>query len=123
TEWATAREKKKLAYGKMQQAQLSYQDLRGKLTAGVQEAREAIVSGAEQIRFGAEQIRHASENYRLSDLRYEEKAMGATPGEVLQSIRGLEAAHFGYLAAIAAYNKAQIRLLLLLGPSACAPGH
>jgi outer membrane protein TolC len=123
TEWLTARERKKLAYNKMHQAQLSYQDLRGKLTAGVQEAREAVVGGRDQIRFGAEQIRHASETYRLSDLRWEQRAAGSTPGEVQQSIRGLEAAHFGYLLAVAAYDKAQIRLLLLLGPSACAPGH
>jgi outer membrane protein TolC len=116
TEFVTAREKRRLAESGLRQAQLSYQDLRGKLTLGVQEAREAILSGRDQIKQGAEQIKHASETYRLSDLRLKEKAPGATTNDVLQSIRGLELAHFGYLTALSAYNKAEVRLLLLLGP-------
>ncbi len=42
----------------------------------------------------------------------------AAAAEVLLAIRGLEAAHYNYLTAINAYNKAQIRLLVLLGPTA-----
>jgi hypothetical protein len=33
----------------------------------------------------------------------------------MQSIRGLEASHFAFLQAVSAYDKAQVRLLLLLG--------
>ena len=37
----------------------------------------------------------------------------------LSRLRGLELAHIVYLQAIAAHNKAQIRLMLLLGSGAC----
>jgi outer membrane protein TolC len=121
TDWLTACEKKKLAQSRLQQVRLTQQDLRGKLAAGVQEARTAILAGQEQLRLGAEQITHAAESYRLSKLRVEQNVQGASEAEVLQSIRGLELAHFNYLSALSAYNKAQIRLLLLLGPCA-GPG-
>ncbi len=116
SKWLTACEKKKLAQSRLQQVRLSQQDLRGKLVVGVQEAREAILAGQEQVRLGAEQITHASESYRLSKLRVEQNVQGASEAEVLQSLRGLEMAHFNYLTALSAHNKAQIRLLLLLGP-------
>jgi outer membrane protein TolC len=120
TEWLTARDKKRLAYSKERQAELTLQDLRGKLSAGVREAREAILSGRDQIRHGADMIRHASEAYRLAKLRLEENAPGASPAEALAAIRGLEQAHLTYLSAVSAYDKAQVRLLLLLGSGPAA---
>jgi hypothetical protein len=123
TEALTSCERKKIAESKLRQVQLTYDDLRGKLTAGVEQARDAILGGREQVTQGSEQIRHASESYRLNNLRLQERVPGVTSTDVLQSIRGLEAAHFNYLAALNAYNKAQINLLLLLGPSSdCHPG-
>jgi hypothetical protein len=56
----------------------------------------------------------------LSEKRLQENVAGASTTEVLQSLRGLEVAHINYLQAIAAHNKAQIRLMLLLGPATCA---
>jgi outer membrane protein TolC len=117
----------RLAESKLRQAHLSYQDLRGKLTAGVREAREAILSGREQIGLSTQQLRHARESYRLSDRRLEQGAMGASSSEVLTSIRALEQAHFNHLSAVRDFDKAQVRLLLLLGqpnyhsPPACRP--
>jgi len=101
------------------QAQTLYalSDLRGKLALGVQEGKDAILSGREQLGLGADAITQASEAYRLSDKRLEEGAPGASPTEVLLAIRNLEQAHFNHLLAIAAHNKAQLRLLLLLGPA------
>jgi outer membrane protein TolC len=117
TECLTAREKMRVARSKLEQVRLTKQDLQEKLTAGVREARSAILAGREQIRLGAEQVSHASEVHRLSKLRQEQRAEGASPLEVLNSIRTLQLAHFGYVTAISAYNKAQIRLLMLLGPT------
>jgi outer membrane protein TolC len=117
TEFVTAREKRRIAETRIEQARMTYEDLRGKLTAGVDEARSASLSGREQIRHGADQIRHAAESYRLSDQRLQMRVPNATAAaiEVLQAIRGLEAAHFNYVTAINAYNKSQVRLLVLLG--------
>jgi outer membrane protein TolC len=118
TEFATARERRRIAETKIEQARMTYEDLRGKLTAGVEEARSASLSGREQIAHSAEQIRHAAKSYELSDQRWKMRVPNATAAEVLVAIRGLEAAHYNYLTTINAYNKAQIRLLVLLGPTA-----
>ena len=117
TQLLTARDEKRIAESGRRQAQLSYDDLRGKLTLGVREAREAILSGRKQIEEGSRQIQEASEAYRLSDLRLKQNAPGSSAAEVTQALRGLEEAHFNYINAVAAYNKAEIRLLLLLGPA------
>lgn len=117
TQLLTARDEKRIAESKRRQVQLSYDDLRGKLTLGVREAREAILSGRQQIEQGSKQIQEASEAYRLSDLRLKQNAPGSSAAEVTQALRGLEEAHFNYINAVAAYNKAEIRLLLLLGPA------
>jgi outer membrane protein TolC len=116
-ELVTARDRRHLAESKMQQAQLAYQDLRGKLALGVQEAHESILSGREQIRLGVDQIGHAIKAYELSSKRLEELGVagGASFQEVLQTLRPLETAHINYLQAVSAYDKAQLRLLLLLG--------
>ncbi|MGL4549823.1 MAG: TolC family protein [Gemmataceae bacterium] len=99
------------------QTQYAMSDLRGKLAFGVQEGKDAVLHGREQIGLAADQIRESSEGYRLSDKRLEDGAAGASPSDVLLAVRGLEQAHFAHLMAIAAHNKAQIRLVLLLGAS------
>ena len=103
------------ARSKQVQALLSYEDLRGKLAAGVLEATESICEGRAQIGLSTSQIRNANESYRFIDRRLDEGLQSATPTEVMLSIRSLEQAHFNHLTSISAHNKAQIRLLLLLG--------
>ena len=120
TELLTGRQRKRLADIKIQQAHLSYQDLRGKLVLGVQEAREAARSNHDQIRLAAVQIQHSEESYNLSDLRLRENIKGRSPSEVLLAIRSLLGARLSYLNAIRDYDKAQIRLFVLTG-AACSP--
>lgn len=125
TDLVTAHDRQRVAQTKLNQVQLTYQDLRGKLTAGVQEAREAILSGQEQIQWTERQVQHSDEAYQLSSGRLKDNVPGSGATEVMQTIHALEAAHLGYLSSVSNYDKAQIRLMLLLGPSAChAPaGH
>lgn len=113
------RDRQRVAQSKLEQVQLTYQDLRAKLTAGVQESREAIISGRSQMGLGHEQIRHASKAYELSKSRLENSVPGSSITEVLQTIRLLELAKLTQLGAIGSYDKAQLRLLLLLGPAYC----
>ena len=111
---------KRIAESKRLQVELSYEDVRGKLTLGVRESRDEILSGREQIEQASEQIRRASEAYRLSKLRVEENVPGSSPAEVSLALRGLAQAHGSYISTVNAYKKAQIRLLLLLGtPGSC----
>jgi outer membrane protein TolC len=104
---------------KLEETRLALEDTRTKLAAGVLEAHSAILSGRKQVADAAETIRHAAETYRLSDLRLTQNAPGASMGDVLQSIHGLELAHFTHASAIAAYDKAELRLWLLLGNGDC----
>lgn len=120
TEFITARQKQQLAHSKLAQAHLSYEDLQAKLSLGVQEARDAILSGQQQIVASGDMVKHASETYRLSNERLDAGAPGNSIAEVVQTLRGLELAHSNYLQSIRDYDKAQIRLMLLLGPAACA---
>jgi outer membrane protein TolC len=122
--WVTARERRRVAESKLAQAELTYQDLQGKLTAGVQESREGILSGRSQIRWSAEQIRYAAETYRLNESRIQGGVKEVSIRDVMDSIRSLELAHFNYLTSIQAHNKAQVQLLVLMGPAQTAAcGH
>jgi outer membrane protein TolC len=105
------------AESKLEQTNLALDDTRGKLTLGVREAYDAILSGREQVGFLTAEVRHARETYRLADLRLTEGVMGSSQGEVAQAVRGIESAEFNRLGALSALDKAQVRLLLLLGPS------
>jgi outer membrane protein TolC len=115
TEFHTARERKRVMQSKIEQAHLTYSDLRGKLAAGVQAAREESLSGQEQARFGQVQIEHAQKAYERSNYRLINNIKGRSPSEVLLAIRALGGAQLNYLNALRDHDKAQIRLLILLG--------
>ena len=85
TEFATAREKRRIAETRIDQARLTYDDLRGKLTAGVDEARSASLSGREQVRQSAEQIQHAARAYELSDQRLQDAGAERQPRRSIAS--------------------------------------
>ena len=120
-ELAQTEAKRRRARLRQAQTMHAFQDLRGKLALGVQEGKDAVLHGREQIGLGAEEVKRRSEGYRLSEERLEKGAPGANATEVLLSLRGLEQAHFNRLQAIAAHNKAQVRLLMLLGSPAALP--
>jgi outer membrane protein TolC len=117
TQFASARDRQRSAESKLQQLYLAHADLQSKLTAGVLEAREAVQSGMEQVKLGAEQIRHANEAFKRTRERYDLKLDKDPVNElqVIQSLRVLELAHMRYLDAVNAYNKAQLRLMMLIG--------
>jgi outer membrane protein TolC len=106
-----------IAHSGLTQAHLAYEDLRGKLTLGVQEARDAINVGLEQIRWCEKMLKNASDAYRISKQRLDNNVAGSSAAEVMIAIRGMEAAHLLYIKSISSYDKAQLRLMTLLGPS------
>lgn len=122
TEHLLRRDRRLATQAKINQAHLAYQELRNKLTAGVTEARISILSGREQIQFGEEQINSARATQRLSNERLKAHLTNES-SEVLFAIRELALAQLGYLTALNAYDKAQIRMLVLLGTAngKCAP--
>jgi outer membrane protein TolC len=111
----TADAQRRIGNSALTQAHLTYADLKGKLTLAVQEARENILSGREQVRLAEEQIKQAQTAFELSDVRLREGIQGASFSEVLMSQRAVAAARANYLAVVREYDKAQIRLMVLTG--------
>lgn len=114
TEFLTARDRRRATEARMQQAHLAYEDLKGKLSAGVAEARETIIGEADQIRLGMQQIDEARKGFNQS--LEQAKNDPLTPAtEALLGLQGVGQARSGFLGAIRAYNRAQLQLLVLLG--------
>lgn len=111
-----------IAQAKLQTTLLAYQDLRGKLAAGVLEARAAILAGREQVRLAEEQITHAERAYELSNQRSKELVEGSSFSEVLSSLMSLSLARGSYVNALRSYNRAQLRLWVLLGADGASSG-
>jgi hypothetical protein len=126
-DFCTSHERRRLAESKKMQAQLGYQELRSKLTLGVEEALEASRSGNEQTNFGVTQVKDALQSYRLSDARWRNKVgwsldpktpritIPASPGEVLMGLGNLGRAEFTLINAVREHDKAQLRLFVLTG--------
>ncbi len=121
TDLFTANEQKRLADSRMTQLQLAYLDARAKLTIGVQEAQQASLSGRDELKLAEDAMQHASEGYKLSNKRLKDNVPGSSPVEVMGYIRAMQAAYLNYVSVISAYNKAQLRLLVLTG--AASSGH
>ena len=114
-EFAVSKLKRRQADANIQQAHLSFHDLRSKLTLGVQEARDATNGGQEQIQLAEKHIRYADESFKLSDQRLKQNVKGRSASEVLLALRSLGGARLEYLQAVRDHNKAQLRLFVLVG--------
>src|SRR5262249_45349880 len=115
TDLCRANDQQRVAESQIQQVHLTYQDVRAKLATGVREAQEASRSGREEMRLAGEAVRHAKEGYELSNRRLKDNVPGSTAAEVMGYIRGLQSASLNYLGVVSAYDKAQLRLLVLTG--------
>jgi outer membrane protein TolC len=116
------KDRQRATQAQIQQVHLAYADLRGKLAAGVQESRETILGGRQEITLGQSQISNAQEALDFSERRQKEvPGMTQLLGDVLLGIGSLGRAQMNYITAVGAYDKAQIRLMVLLGPAACKP--
>jgi outer membrane protein TolC len=115
TDLLTAGERQRVLQAKTDQAHLAYQDLRGKLTLGVQESLETILSGRERIRLAEETIDEARKAHDLSDQRLKNNVERSSYTEVLLSLQTLAGAQISYLETLRSYDKAQLRLLVVLG--------
>jgi outer membrane protein TolC len=116
TECLTSRERQRVTQAKIGQAHATYQDLRAKLTMGIQEARDASLSGREQMDLGQQQLKHAVDAYDRTKNRFTKANIkDRSPSEMLLTIRALNLSHLAYLTAIRDHDKAQLRLAVLTG--------
>lgn len=115
TELVGRGDRQRVADAKLRQAELAQQDLRAKLALGVQESRETILAGRDEITLSRAQINQAREAYRLSEERFRNNLRGNSPSEVLLSLQAVALAQANYVNILRGYDKAQLRLLILLG--------
>src|SRR5262249_41194581 len=100
----------------------AHDDLRSKLAGGVQEARDSIIHGRDQVAQAQRYVDEARSAYSLAKKRMLERFSQPTVyDEVRLSIEAVGTARVGYLNAIRHYNIAQLRLLILRG--APSPSH
>jgi outer membrane protein TolC len=126
TDYLTAKERQWVAQSQMNQLHLSYMELKAKLSAGAREAYEAVRSGQDRMREAQAMIEHARETVKWSRYRFTEVGLEkrAAASEVMQALRTLAGARLVYLGALSDYNRAQLRLLVLMGalpPCAATP--
>jgi outer membrane protein TolC len=120
TSLCTRSERQRILQAKNAEAQLAYRDLREKLTASVEESREAILGEREQIHLSEQQTQEARTASQLSWQRLTLGVGGdtgrrATSSEVLQDLQGLAQSQASLLQALREYDKAEVRLMILLG--------
>src|SRR5262249_46202532 len=106
TDFFNSKERSAIAQSKMDQAQLTYQDLRGKLALGVHESYEGSVSGREQVKFGADQVKEAASAYEKALPGLKEEALRGNVVEVTLSLKSLWAAQYELVRAIRSYDQA-----------------
>lgn len=121
SEIAYSKQRRRQADANIEQVHLSYEDLRAKLTLGVQEARDAIQSGRDQLVLAERHIHYAEESYRLSSMRLKENIKGRSTSEVLLALRALGGARLELLQAVRDLDKANLRLFILVGAMEAEP--
>jgi outer membrane protein TolC len=119
-----------MAQSGLQQAQSGLYSVQVKLRAAVEDAFSAALSGRQEIDLAAKAIDHAEETYRYMNKRLPPNIDPRKASEnkaydgVLNSIRQLSQARSNHVTAVSDYDKAQARLLLLLGAyNTCAAPH
>jgi outer membrane protein TolC len=119
TDLCTRCDRERILHAKAAQAHFANDDLRAKLAAAVQEARDSIMFGHEQIHLNEVYVDKAREVNKLAlDRMLEMIQLASAYDEVLLSLEAIGAAQAAYLNAVRDFDKAQLRLLILLGNAA-----
>jgi len=113
--------KKQVAFAQLNHVAWTYEDLRGKLTMGVADARATILYAGSQFQTAEQQITSAKEALKWSEKRLENiGATLATYTEAMNAQKAIASAQLNYIDLMREFDKAQLRLMLLLGPD-CRP--
>jgi outer membrane protein TolC len=115
--------KKAVAFAQMNEVQWSYQELRAKLTLGVQEARATIQNMGTQFTVAEGQIKRAKEAAQMAREIKDVDMMDSrlTFADVALSHKAVAMAQMNYVEILREFDKAQLRLMVLLGAGATGP--
>ena len=114
TELCLASTQRRIGCSLLAQTQLTYTDARSKLGLGVRQARDASVSGEQELSLTTEQILQAKKAAELSDMRLNE-GLTTSFTEVLMAKKSVAGAQANYLSVLRDFDKAQLRLMILCG--------
>jgi outer membrane protein TolC len=116
TDLLTRSERQRIIHAKAAQAHFANDDLKSKLAASVEEARESILFGQQKIELDKDYVEKAREVNRLANQRMMNMyGQAGVHDEVLLSLENLGVAQRSYVNALRDYDKAELRLLILLG--------
>jgi outer membrane protein TolC len=117
-----ASRKKAVAFAQMNEAQWNYHELRSKLTLGVQDAQTTIQNTGTQFVVAEDQIRRAKEAAQLSRKLKDTDPMGEkltiSYADVTLTHKAVAMAQLNYIEILREFDKAQLRLMVLLGAGA-----
>lgn len=114
---AQAGDQRRVLQARQREAQLTYDDQRNRLVLTVRGVMDIIRSAAEQLPLAEEQLTQARRLREISEERLQVLAPGATPTDVAQAAQAEASALLNYLAIVREFNQAQLRLMVLIGPS------
>ncbi len=116
----TAKHKRQVAMAQISQVQMTYAELRARLTLGVQEARTTSLAAFAQFAAAEEMIGQARTVAKNTRLLYDAGNMNGVLGSaVVQALKGVSLAQMNFVDLMRDYDKAQLRLLAITG--ACKP--
>lgn len=115
TEALTAKNRKRTALANLQQVQLTYEELKAKLTLGVQEARSTIEAASSQFDSAEELIRLGREALDNTIKLSQFSTANVNDYTVLQAHKAVAMAQLNYIDQMREFDKAQLRLFVLLG--------
>lgn len=120
TEALTAKNRKRTALANLQQVQLTYEELKAKLTLGVQEARSTIEAASSQFDSAEELIRLGKEALENTIKLSQFSTANVNDYTVLQAHKAVALAQLNYIDQMREFDKAQLRLFVLLGGQSVA---
>jgi len=108
--------KRQVALAQMNTAAWTYQDLRAKLTLGVQEAKATIDSNCSQFILAEQQIRDQRQMAESVEKANVEAPQDVPLNQVMLAYMAVAQAQLNYVELLRDFDKAQLRLMILLGP-------
>ncbi|HEV3146933.1 MAG TPA: TolC family protein [Gemmataceae bacterium] len=121
TELLQGERKRQVAMAQMNQVAWTAQELRARLTMGVQESRSTIITNEGLFTSAEDQIREAKKMLESVKELKMKATEGVTYTSVLNAHLNVAQVQLNYVELLRDFDKAELRLMILLGPGAKCP--
>jgi outer membrane protein TolC len=121
TELLHGQRKRQVAMAQMNQVAWTQAELRARLTMGVQESRATILSSSSNFELAEDQIRQAKKMLESVQTLQKKTPDNVTYSQVLLAHQAVARAQLNYVELLQEFDKAELRLMILLGPGAKCP--